>query len=75
MPSNSILLAVLLICGICLVIFARPIAIWDYKIDARWKITLGIGVNFRIWFFRIAGIILICLALSVLVLFWALQFT
>ena len=75
MAGNPILLAVFLISGICLVIFARPIATWDYKMDARWKITLGVGVNFRIWFFRIAGIILICLVLFVLVVSWAQQFT
>ncbi len=75
MPYNSIFIAGMFVIGLSLVIFARPIAIWDYNIDLRWKITFGIGVNFRIWFFRIAGIIMICMALFVLVWSWALQFT
>ena len=63
------------ILGLSLAIFAKPIAIKDYKIDLRWKITFGIGVNFRIWFLRIAGMIMICLALFILGGFWATQFT
>ena len=75
MSFNSIYSVGMLLLGLCLIIFARPIAIWDYKIDLRWKITFGIGVNFRIWFLRIAGIIMICMALFVLVRSWTLQFT
>ncbi len=75
MPYNLLFIAGMFLIGLSLVIFARPIAIWDYKIDSRWKITLGLGVDFRIWFFRIAGIIMICMALFVLVRSWALQFT
>ena len=75
MPYNSLFIAGLFIIGLSLVIFARPIAIWDYKIDSRWKITLGLGVDFRIWFFRIAGTIMICMALFFFVVSFATQFT
>ncbi len=74
MSYNSLFIAGMFIIGLSLVIFARPIAIWDYKIDSRWKITLGLGVDFRIWFFRIAGIIMICMASFVLAYSWASQF-
>jgi hypothetical protein len=63
------------ILGLSLVIFAKPLAIWDYNIDLRWKITFGIGVNFRIWFSRIAGILMMLTASFVLGRYWALQIT
>ncbi len=75
MPYNLLFIVGMFFIGLGLVIFARPLANWDYKIDLRWKITFGIGINFRIWFLRIAGIIMICMALFVLVRWWALQFT
>jgi hypothetical protein len=63
------------IIGLSLAIFAEPIARKDYNIDLRWKILLMFGIKFRIWFLRIAGIIMICMALFILVQSWALQFT
>jgi hypothetical protein len=63
------------ILGLSLVIFAKPLTIWDYKIDLRWKISFGIGVNFRIWFLRIAGILMMLTASFVLGRYWVLQIT
>ena len=63
------------ILGLGLAIFAKPIAIIDYKYDLKWKILLMFGIKFRVWFLRIAGIIMILMALFVLGSLWALQFT
>lgn len=63
------------ILGISLAIFAKPIAIKDYKYDLRWKILLMFGIKFRVWFLRIAGILMMLMALFVLVRSLALQFT
>ena len=63
------------IIGLSLAIFAKPIAIKDYKYDLRWKILLMFGIKFRIWFLRIAGIIMICMASFILVVSFATQFT
>ncbi len=63
------------IIGLSLAIFAKPIARKDYKYDLRWKILLMFGIKFRIWFLRIAGVLMICMALFVLVQSWATQFT
>ena len=75
MGYQLIFVVVYFILGLSLAIFARPVAIWDYNIDLRWKITFGLGVDFRIWFLRIAGIIMICMALFILVMSFATQFT
>ena len=61
--------------GLSLAIFAKPIAIKDYKYDLRWKILLMFGIKFRVWFLRIAGILMMCMAVFYLVASWALQFT
>lgn len=63
------------IIGLSLAIFAKPIATIDYKYDLRWKILLMFGIKFRVWFLRIAGVLMIFMALFVLVSSWALQFT
>jgi len=63
------------IIGLGLAIFAKPIAIIDYKYDLRWKILLMFGIKFRVWFLRIAGIIMMLIALFVLVCYWGLLFT
>ncbi len=63
------------IIGLSLAIFAKHIALIDYKYDLRWKILLMFGIKFRVWFLRIAGIIMMCMALIILVRSWALQFT
>lgn len=51
-----------LVIGVVLAIFANPIAKWDYSYDLRWNFMLMFGLRFRIWFLRIAGIIMICMA-------------
>ncbi|MFC1991534.1 hypothetical protein ACFLVC_02250 [Chloroflexota bacterium] len=53
----------MMIIGIIFIMFAQPIATWDYKIDTRWKITSGVRLGFRIWFFRIVGTALIVLTI------------
>ena len=75
MGYQLIFAVVYFILGLGLAIFARPLAIRDYNVDLRWKISLWLGVNFRIWFFRIAGIIMICMALSILVVSLETKFT
>jgi len=59
---------VVFIVGLSLVIFAKPLGIRQYNFDVRWKILLMFGVKFRVWFFRIAGIVMICIAIFVLML-------
>jgi len=49
---------VYLVGGIVLAIFARPIAVWDYTYDLKWKILVNLGLPFRIWFLRIGGTLL-----------------
>ncbi len=63
------------IIGLSLAIFAKPIARIDYKYDLRWKFLLMFGIKFRIWFLRIAGVLMIWMASYILVQSWALQFT
>ena len=64
--------ASLLALGIVVTIFARKLAEWEYKFDLRWKMTFGIGINPRIWYFRVAGVILAGIALYILVQLWLL---
>ncbi len=49
---------VYLVGGILLAVFARPIAVWDYAYDLKWKILVNLGLPFRIWFLRIGGTLL-----------------
>jgi len=74
MTYTILFIAGLLLLGVGALIFARPLAIWEYKFDSRWKMTFGLGVNFRVWYFRIAGIVMIGISLFALVESWALQF-
>ena len=53
---------VYLVAGVVLAIFAKPIAVKDYSYDLKWKFMLMFGLTFRIWFLRIAGIIMVCMA-------------
>ena len=53
---------VYLVIGVVLAIFAKPIAVKDYSYDLKWKFMLMFGLTFRIWFLRIAGIIMVCMA-------------
>jgi len=75
MPYHLLWIAGLLLIGVGIIIFARRLANWEYNFDARWKMTFGIGINVRVWYFRIAGIILIGAALFSLVQSLTLQFT
>ncbi|MFC2014800.1 hypothetical protein ACFLUP_02275 [Chloroflexota bacterium] len=40
MPYILLLIASLLIIGIGVIIFARPLAIWEYNFDVRWKMDI-----------------------------------
>ena len=53
---------VYLVLGVVLAVFAKPIAVKDYSYDLKWKFMLMCGLTFRIWFFRIAGILMVCMA-------------
>lgn len=75
MGYQLIFAVVYFILGLSLAIFAKPIGIKDYKYDLRWKILLMFGIKFRVWFLRIAGILMMLIALFVLGSYWALQFT
>lgn len=57
---------VYLVVGIILVVFARPIAVWDYVYDLKWKILVNLGLPFRIWFLRIGGTLLALIGLLAL---------
>jgi len=59
MLPNLLFIAGLFVIGIILIIFAKPIAIREYNFDLRWKMTFGIGINIRVWSFRIIGLIII----------------
>jgi hypothetical protein len=59
-----------LVGGILLAVFARPIAVWDYEIDKKWKFLLMLGLQFRIWFLRISGILLAVMGCSVLAIYF-----
>ncbi len=52
--------------GAILAVFARPIAVWDYGYDLKWKILLMFGIKFRIWFLRIGGLLLMLMGLLML---------
>ena len=67
MTYNVLFIAGLLLLGIGAIIFARPLAVWEYRFDSRWKMTFGMGITFRVWYFRVAGIIMIGIALFALV--------
>lgn len=54
---------VYLVLGIILALFARPIAVWDYGYDLKWKFLLMFGLRFRVWFLRIGGILLFLMGL------------
>ena len=75
MEHQSIFIVAYFIIGLSLAIFAEPIARKDYKYDLRWKILLILGIQFRIWFFRIAGVLMMCMAVFVLMQSRALQFS
>ena len=60
---------VYLVGGVVLSIFARPVAVWDYEIDKKWKFLLMLGLPFRIWFLRIGGILLALVGLFVLAIY------
>ncbi len=70
MAYSVLFIAGLSLLGIGLIIYARRLAIWEYKFDSRWKMTFGLGVNFRFWYYRVVGIIMICIALYALVESW-----
>ena len=53
---------VYLVLGVVLAVFAKPIAVKDYSYDLKWKFMLMFGLTFRIWYLRIAGILMICMA-------------
>jgi len=55
--------------GILLAVFARPIAVWDYEIDKKWKFLLMLGLQFRIRFLRISGILLAVMGCFVLAVY------
>ena len=57
-----IVTVVYLVLGVVLAVFAKPIAVKDYSYDLKWKFMLMFGLTFRIWFLRIAGIIMVCMA-------------
>lgn len=57
---------VYLVGGILLAVFARPIAVWDYAYDLKWKILVNLGLSFRVWFLRIGGILLALVGLFAL---------
>jgi len=59
---------VYLVIGVVLAVFAKPIAVKDYSYDLKWKFMLMFGLTFRIWFLRIAGILMICMAVASLLL-------
>jgi len=59
---------VYLVLGFVLAVFARPIAVKDYSYDLKWKFMLMFGLTFRIWFLRIAGIIMVCMGVASLLL-------
>ncbi len=71
MGYQLIFVVVYFILGLILGIFAKPIGIKDYKYDLRWKILTRFGIKFRVRFLRIAGIIMMLMALFVLVSSWA----
>ena len=56
---------VYVIVGATLAVFAKPIAVWDYGYDLKWKILLMFGIKSRIWFLRIGGTIIMLLGLFV----------
>ena len=68
MEPELLFAIVVFIVGLSLVIFAKPLGIRQYNFDLRWKILLRFGIKFRVRFFRIAGIIMICTAIFVLIL-------
>ena len=74
MLYNLLFIAGLFLIGVSVVIFARPLAIWEYNFDVRWKMTFGIGVNVRVWFLKIIGIVLIGIAIYSLVQAWVLLY-
>jgi hypothetical protein len=61
--------SVYLVGGVLLAVFARPVAVWDYAIDLKWKLLLTLGLPFRVWFLRIGGILLALAGLFVLVIY------
>ena len=69
MESELIFAIVVFILGLSSVIFAKPLGIKQYNFDLRWKILLRFGINFRVWFFKITGILMICIAVFV-VMIW-----
>ena len=68
MESELIFAIVVLFLGLSSVIFAKPLGIRQYNFDLRWKILLRFRIKFRTWFFRIAGILMMCIAIFVLIL-------
>jgi len=67
MTYTVLFIAGLLLLGIGAIKFARPLATWEYNFDSRFKITFRMGINIRVWYYRIAGIIMIGIALYTLV--------
>ena len=57
-----IITVIYLVIGVVLAVFAKPIAVKDYSYDLKWKFMLMFGLTFRIWFLRIAGILMIFMA-------------
>lgn len=81
MEPELLFAAVLFIFGLGLVIFATRLGISQQNFDAgvikylgngiwakRWQVLVDLGVKFRVRFFRISGILMMCIAIFVLML-------
>jgi len=69
--------------GLSSVIFATKLGLRSYNFDvgvgkhlgsgvisAWWNNLVELGINFRVWFFRITGILMICIAIFVVIIWF-----